>query len=81
MDINLVRLAIAEHPGVPVELVVDEAEFRELGADSLDLIELSVALEQQFDLRLSDDDVQHCTRVIDAIAMIDRTPPLMTGTG
>ena len=56
MDEVVARQAIADHFGVPVALVVDEADLRDLGADSLDIIELSVALEQQFDVRIPDDE-------------------------
>ena len=76
MDDAEARLAIAEHLGVPVALVVDGADFRDLGADSLDLIELSVALEQQFDLRLPDDEVEHCTTIGDAILLLRRASSL-----
>ena len=75
MDEAEARLAIAEHLGVPFDLVVDEAQFRDLGADSLDLIELSVALEQQFDVRLPDDEVEGCTTVGHAIAILRRSAP------
>ena len=76
MDDAEARLAIAEHLGVPVALVVDGADFRDLGADSLDLIELSVALEQQFDLHLPDDEVEHCTTIGQAIALLRRASAL-----
>lgn len=69
-----VRMVIANHLGVPVELVVDHADFRGLGADSLDLIELTVALEQEFDLRIADDDVEQCMTVADALAVLRRSP-------
>jgi acyl carrier protein len=65
-----VRAAIAEHLGVPVERVVDEAEFRALGADSLDLIEMTLLLEQQFDVEIPDDEAHWCTTIGEAIALM-----------
>jgi acyl carrier protein len=65
-----VRVAIAEHLGVPSEQVVDEAAFRTLGADSLDLIELTLLLEQQFDVQIPDDDAHRCSTVGEAVALV-----------
>ncbi len=65
-----VRSAIADHLGVPVDQVVDKAEFRALGADSLDLIEMTLLLEQQFDVQISDDEAHRCTTVGEAVALV-----------
>lgn len=78
------RQAIADHLGVSVARICDAAEFRDLGADSLDLIELSVALEQLFDIRIPDEEVEHCTTVGEALEILRRAPRLrsamQTGT-
>ena len=76
MNEAVARQAIADHFGVPVALVVDGADLRDLGADSLDIIELSVALEQQFDIRIPDDEVDTCTSVGEAMALLRRAEPL-----
>ena len=76
MDEAVYRQAIADHFGVPLALVVDEVDLRDLGADSLDIIELSVALEQQFDIRIPDDEVDTCTKVGEAMALLRRSEPL-----
>ena len=65
-----VRSAIADHLGVPIEEVVDQAEFRALGADSLDLIEMTLLLEQQFDVQIPDDEAHRCTSVGEAVALV-----------
>ena len=70
MDEVAARKAIADHFGVPVARVVDDAEFRDIGADSLDLIELSLALEQQFDVCIPDDAPEACNKVGDAMALL-----------
>ncbi len=65
-----VRSAIADHLGVAVDQVVDKAEFRALGADSLDLIEITLLLEQQFDVQIPDDEAHRCTTVGEAVALV-----------
>lgn len=65
-----IRSAIAEHLGVPVEQVVDDADFRALGADSLDLIEMTLLLEQQFDVQIPDDEAHRCTTVHEAVSLV-----------
>ncbi len=58
--------------GVDEEQVVSEARFREeLEADSLDLVELIMAFEEEFDGEISDEDAQTITTVGEAVAYID----------
>ncbi|GMQ78541.1 MAG: acyl carrier protein [Anaerolineae bacterium] len=58
--------------GVDEEQVVSEARFREeLEADSLDLVELIMAFEEEFDGEISDEDAQKITTVGEAVAYID----------
>jgi acyl carrier protein len=58
--------------GVDEELVVPEARFREeLEADSLDLVELIMAFEEEFDGEISDEDAQKITTVGEAVSYID----------
>ncbi len=58
--------------GVDEELVVPEARFREeLEADSLDLVELIMAFEEEFDGEISDEDAQKITTVGEAVTYID----------
>lgn len=65
-----VRAAIAEHLGVSIAQVLDEVDFRALGADSLDLIELTLLLEQQFDVQIPDDEAHRCSTVGEAVALV-----------
>jgi acyl carrier protein len=63
-----VRKIIAENLGVDENKVVPEASFVEdLGADSLDTVELVMALEEQFDMEIPDEDAQKILTVQDAI--------------
>lgn len=58
--------------GVEDEQVVPGARFREdLEADSLDLVELIMAFEEEFDGEISDEDAQTITMVSEAVAYID----------
>jgi len=71
MDDSARRL-IAEHLGVSPSRVNDDAAFRDLGADSLDLVSLTMAFEEAFDLRIPDEQAEGCTTVADALALLDR---------
>lgn len=67
---QLARKTIADHLGVPEPLVLDLVDFRELGADSLDIVELTLVLERAFDVSIGDDEAQGCTNVGDALALL-----------
>lgn len=65
------RVAIAVILSVPVSRLGDDADFRrDLGADSLDLVEVPAALEAEFGIGLSDDEVAFCQTVGTAIDLI-----------
>ena len=67
-----VRDIIVELLGVEPAKVVMEARFREdLDADSLDLVELIMAIEEEFGGEISDDDAQKITTVGEAVTYID----------
>ncbi|MBX3086083.1 MAG: acyl carrier protein [Anaerolineae bacterium] len=67
-----VRNIIVELLGVEPEKVVPEARFREdLEADSLDLVELIMKIEEEFNGEISDEEAQKITTVGDAITYID----------
>ena len=70
MDQPAARKVIAEHLAVPCELIRDDARLRDLGADSLDLITLTMAFEQEFDVEIADDQAEHCRTVADALALL-----------
>ncbi len=68
-----VKEIIVEQLGVSAEEVVDNASFVEdLGADSLDLTELIMAMEEEFDIEIEDDDAQKIVKVQDAISYVDK---------
>lgn len=58
--------------GVSADEVKPEAKFvDDLGADSLDLTELIMAMEEEFDIEIADDDAQKIQKVQDAIDYIE----------
>ncbi len=63
-----VKKIVAEQLGVKIEEVTNEASFvDDLGADSLDTVELVMALEEEFDCEIPDDDAEKITTVQQAI--------------
>jgi len=67
-----VRGIIVELLGVDASKVTPEARFREdLEADSLDLVELIMAFEEEFSREISDEDAQKITTVGQAVEYIE----------
>jgi len=66
-----VKQIVAEQLGVDEDQVTNEASFMEdLGADSLDTVELVMALEEEFDIEISDEDAEKIQTVQDAVDYI-----------
>lgn len=67
-----VRHIIVEQLGVDEEEVKPEATFvDDLGADSLDVVELVMALEEEFGIEISDEDAEKLVSVQQAVNYID----------
>ena len=67
-----IKKVIADHLGSDVTKIADDASFVEdLGADSLDTIELVMALEEEFGFEINDSDAEKITTVGDAIKFIE----------
>ena len=67
-----VKKIIADHLGVDEQKVTDEASFiDDLGADSLDTVELVMAFEEEFGSEISDSDAEKILTVGDAIKFIE----------
>ncbi|MCZ2257058.1 acyl carrier protein [Sporosarcina sp. G11-34] len=63
---------IVDRLGVDESEVKIEASFRDdLGADSLDVVELVMELEDEFDMEISDDDAEKIGTVGDAVSYIE----------
>ena len=67
-----VTKVVIDRLGVDESEVKVEASFREdLGADSLDVVELVMELEDEFDMEISDEDAEKIATVGDAISYIE----------
>lgn len=68
-----VKEIIIDELGVEADKVTIEASFvDDLGADSLDTVELVMAFEEEFGIDIPDEDAEQMRTVGDAIAYIDR---------
>lgn len=68
-----VKNIIVDHLGVSADDVKNEASFiDDLGADSLDTVELIMAFEEEFDIEISDDQADAIGTVGEAIAYITK---------
>ena len=66
--VEKVKRIIADKLSVDIEEVVPEASFvDDLGADSLDLVELIMTMEEEFDIDIPDEDAEKMVTVKDAI--------------
>ena len=67
-----VKKIVADHLGVEEDKVTDEASFiDDLGADSLDTVELVMAFEEEFNCEIPDDIAEKIVTVKDAINYIE----------
>ena len=67
-----VKKIVVEHLGVEADKVTDDASFiDDLGADSLDTVELVMAFEEAFGVEIPDDAAEKITTVGDAIKYIE----------
>ncbi len=67
-----VRKIVIEHLDADPEKVTEKASFiDDLGADSLDNVELVMAFEEEFDIEIPDDAAEHIQTVGDAVKFIE----------
>jgi acyl carrier protein len=70
--ISRVKKIVAEQLGADEAAVKPEASFTEdLGADSLDIVELVMALEEEFEIQIPDEDAEKISTVGDVISYIE----------
>ena len=68
-----VKKIVVEHLGVEADKVVDSANFiDDLGADSLDTVELVMAFEEEFSVEIPDDQAETIVTVGDAIKYLEK---------
>lgn len=69
-----VKKIVIEHLGVDASKVVPEANFiDDLGADSLDNVELVMAFEEEFEIEIPDDAAEKILTVQDAVSFIEKS--------
>ncbi|MEX2207593.1 MAG: acyl carrier protein [Myxococcota bacterium] len=67
-----IKEIIVEQLGVAAEEVVPEASFiDDLGADSLDIVELVMAIEEEFGLEIPDEDAERMQNIGDVISYVE----------
>jgi acyl carrier protein len=67
-----VKAIVVEQLGVEADQVTPQSKFVEdLGADSLDVVELVMALEEEFDLEIPDEDAEKIATVGEAVKYIE----------
>lgn len=71
---ELVKKIVVEHLNVDADKVTEGASFIEdLGADSLDTVELVMAFEEEFGIEIPDDAAESIVTVGDAVKFIDKS--------
>lgn len=71
MELEQIRKILAEQFSMNEDDITMDTSFTEdIGADSLDLVELVMALEQEFDIEIDDDQVENIKTVGDAVRYI-----------
>lgn len=72
---NRVREIVAEQLGISGDEILSDAHFSsDLGADRLDVIELIMAFEEEFDLDISEEDAENLRTIQKVVDYIDQRP-------
>jgi acyl carrier protein len=70
--IDDIKEVVVEQLSVDIAEIKDDAKFVEdLGADSLDVVELVMALEEKFDIEIPDDEAEKIATVADVVAYVE----------
>ena len=73
MTIDKVKKIVVEQLGVDADEVTPESTFvDDLGADSLDIVELIMAFEEEFNIEIPDEEAEKIKKVSDVVAYIDK---------
>ena len=73
MEFDKIREVIAEQMGIPKEKITSETTFTEdLNADSLDVIQIITALEEEFSMEFSNEDAEGIKTVGDAVEYVKK---------
>ncbi len=69
--LDKVKEIVSEQLDIETEKLTTETTFEEIDADSLDLVELVMALEEEFEIEISDEEVEKIKTVGDIVKFID----------
>lgn len=70
MVLEKVKSLLAEQFSVEEDSITVDTKFEDLGADSLDLVEMVMALEEEFDIQIDDEEVEKIATVGDVVNYI-----------
>ena len=71
MEFEKIRKIIAEQLHQPEENITEETSFQDdLGADSLDIFQIIMALEEEFELEISNEDAENISTVGDVVEYV-----------
>lgn len=71
MIFEKLKKIIAEQLNIDEDIISPESSFKDdLGADSLDIVELVMAVEEEFDIEFPDEDAENISTVSDAVEYI-----------
>ena len=70
MVLEMVKSLLAEQFSVEEDSITVDTKFEDLGADSLDLVEMVMALEEEFDIQIDDEEVEKIATVGDVVNYI-----------
>jgi len=66
---NIVTI-VAEKLGIDKETIKQDSTFQNLGADSIDLVEIIMRMEEQFGMEINDEDAEKMERLDDVVTYI-----------
>ena len=70
MILEKLKKIVSEQFSVDEDSLTTETKFEDLGADSLDLVELIMAIEEEFDIVVNDEDVENIVSLGDVVEYI-----------
>ena len=73
MIFEKIKAIIVDKLSVDADEVTMETTFDDLGADSLDIVEIVMAIEEEFDVEISDDEAEQAKSVGDVVTYIQTT--------
>jgi len=69
------RAVLADQMGYPQDKILDDSSVAESGMDSLDMVEIVMEIEEEFDVLLEDEDAAKCSTFAEFVALIETSDP------